>query len=155
MGVRRIQGRKEKKKSLTLIGIDPGSITGWAIFKNKVLVKCGHGPLEKAIEATVEHAKWAHVVIESPQYRKYSKASVDDLIRLALRSGELAGLYRSKDAIVELVVPTTWKGSVPKKIHQKRITAVLGNEERGCLEKNHNTMDAVGLGLWRLGRLRR
>ena len=59
------------------------------------------------------------------------------------------------------VYPSTWKGNVPKGIHHRRVWDALTEDERTLLgppegpSYDHNEYDAVGLGLWFLGRLRR
>ena len=62
---------------------------------------------------------------------------------------------------VKLVLPRTWKGNVPKRIHHPRIRAALSPDERDILQigldtapKGHHKeiLDAVGIGLWALGR---
>jgi hypothetical protein len=81
-----------------------------------------------------------------------NKGTPTALIELAFRLGELVGLYMRKVEVVELVTPAVWKGSVPKEICQSRILKKLEPEELSVLDKNHNAMDAVGIGLWKLGR---
>jgi hypothetical protein len=103
----------------------------------------------------VAEAKGAEAVVEEPEYRTGSRTPVRDLVQLALRAGVLVGLYRAWGSKVELVRPSRWKGSVPKEIHQRRIRAALEVEEHENLAQNHNAVDAVGLGLWKLGRLKR
>jgi hypothetical protein len=67
-------------------------------------------------------------------------------------------------ARAELVEPHKWKGSTPKNIHQPRILKCLDYANTRVLEdglegvavsKQHNVVDAVGLGLWRAGVLAR
>lgn len=55
------------------------------------------------------------------------------------------------------IAPSSWKGQVPKKIHAVRIVSVLGEDEIKAVKsiKNHNTIDAIGIGLFALRRLGR
>ena len=53
-----------------------------------------------------------------------------------------------------LVKPAEWKGQVPKKIMNERVLSKLSAQERAIVKDNHNAIDAVGLGLHVLGRLR-
>ena len=56
----------------------------------------------------------------------------------------------------EKYLPGQWKGNVPKKPHHKRILRVLDDEELGNMaDSNHDTLDAVGIGLFALGRTKR
>ncbi len=69
-------------------------------------------------------------------------------------AGQLAGWHG------ELVTPAQWKGAVPKEVHQPRILAALTAAEQGVLDAakvaptlKNNVVDAIGLGLWAVGRL--
>lgn len=55
------------------------------------------------------------------------------------------------------IAPSAWKGQVPKNIHRHRILKALKPVEKQAIVTidNHNTIDAVGIGLWVLGRLGR
>jgi hypothetical protein len=101
-----------------------------------------------------------HVITEMPRIYPGSgqqKGDLNDLLDLAASVGYVEGLYRGF-AVCERVFPGAWKGQVPKKIMTARILAKLSPEELACIErvgaKDHNTIDAVGIGLWKLGRLR-
>ncbi len=102
-------------------------------------------------------------IIEVPKvYPHSSKKSADgtehnvdpnDIVRLAYLAGVLA-------PGVETVTPQEWKKQVPKKIHNQRVLSRLNEKERYLIEDyncpahlKHNVIDAVGLGLWKLGRM--
>lgn len=145
-----------------LVSVDPGIYQGWARFVNGVLSSCGtgHPPIDRE-----DMALPTDVVIEKPEYRAHEKKNVrvDDLITLAVRVGRLAQQARRMN--VTLPTPTEWKGSVPKRIHQPRILEALTDAERDVVARgatrprakdlDSNVVDAVGLGLWKLGRLAR
>lgn len=141
-----------------LIAIDPGKTTGWAFFCQKKLVKCGvtkgSPPALPALGLTTFEA-----IIEKPQTYPMSPVDSNDLITLGILVGEWKEYLYRHGAKVELVLPTTWKGAVPKPIHGKRVLASLLKEEKAVLPKakkhDHNMIDAVGLGLWKLERTRR
>lgn len=153
---------------MNLITIDPGRDTGWAAFSNKSLVEARVIAKADLFEGTV-HAGWALpywmgllplVLIELPQH---VKAPVMDLITLAVGVGEYKRFYESQGCVVQTVWPTTWKHSVPKEIHNQRVLAALRDAELDLLPKrprskknsyDHNMLDAVGMGLWKVGRLR-
>jgi hypothetical protein len=101
--------------------------------------------------------KGSVLIGELPTYRGrqpgVNKATPTDLIKLAVILGEFLGLYRRKVDVVRLVTPAEWKGSVPKDICHSRIEDVLGPDEK--MPENHNARDAVGIGLFELGRYKR
>ncbi len=151
---------------MILVSIDPGVNTGWARFVHGALSTCGLGvpPI-----GGPGFPSATDVVIEKPQIYVGRKQKVDpnDLITLAILVGKYA--ERAKDSRVELVLPSKWKGQVPKPkrgepyIMEVRVMAVLTDEERERVERvarrpraqglNDNIVDAVGVGLWFLGRL--
>ena len=105
-------------------------------------------------------------------YPRGQTKNPNDVVELALNAGEWGGLYRQW-ADVEYVFPFQWKGSVPKSIHHTRVLAKLSEAERAVADqaisrgrsgvskslatpvpasKRHNVLDAIGLGLFRVGR---
>lgn len=101
-----------------------------------------------------------NLVIEVPQIywnsRKGGRAA--DLIELA----GVVGAVSSACPVLHRVhfLPKSWKGQTPKEVHNSRVLKKLSEEESGFLEPTaaslrHNMIDAVGLGLFRLGRLTR
>lgn len=133
-----------------LISIDPGkTTTGIARFKGEALVaaRLVRVPYQMQFIATDE------LVVEVPRVYPHSPVDPNDLIGLTLLAGFLAG-RTSPDALLWFVYPSDWKGQVPKKIHNKRTLAKLGKQEREILgeKSDHNVVDAVGIGLWAIGR---
>lgn len=155
-----------------LLAIDPGqrksrANLGWALFSN-----------DRLADATVEwssedlmvpgyypfHAENTPriAVIEAPRwYPREHRVDTNDLLDLSVLVGELKRHFAEREANVELVYPRTWKGTVPKDIHNKRVLAALSADELKLLPKrprardyDHNVLDAVGIGLWKLGRMR-
>lgn len=53
--------------------------------------------------------------------------------------------------------PSEWKGQVPKDVMNRRVLSKLNHEEQEAIirvgAKDHNTLDAIGIGLHYLGRL--
>ena len=136
-----------------LVAIDPGKSTGWAAFDAvKALYACGHTdgdrpvfPWQRGVVETL--------VIEIP-HTGPSKATVEDLLVLAFRAGLVAGIIGATQT--RTVRPQEWKGSVPKRIHHERVKALLWAPELALLAGHpHDTIDAIGLGLWALGRMGR
>jgi hypothetical protein len=142
----------------SLITIDPGATSGWACFEGETLVACGkhQGAL---VLPTLPLRGGVSAIIEKPMVYPGEKTDPQDLVTLAIRVGEWKQyIFHKYDSVAELVVPPTWKGSVPKEIHNRRTLSVLTESEQGRLPKtksgkpDHNMLDAVGLGLWKLGR---
>jgi hypothetical protein len=90
------------------------------------------------------------------------RARPADVIKLATRAGEAAGQYaRPYGVEPEYVEPHAWKGSVDKNTHHARIWAKLKPDEQAIVSaaargiapsKRHNILDAVGIGLFAVGR---
>jgi hypothetical protein len=141
----------------TLLAIDPGNVSGEASFENGKLYLAR--PLPFCDLFRPGYCADA-VVIEVPRHYPYNqKGDPNDLIDLAVRVGELKNHFTEKGATVQLVYPRTWKGTVPKVIHNKRVLRMLTKQEIDLLPKrprakdyDHNMLDAIGLGLWKLGR---
>ncbi len=81
------------------------------------------------------------------------KGDLNDLLNLAAVVGGHEKTFKNHVR----VFPAQWKGQVPKKIMNARVLSRLSPQERLRIEdsgsKTHNTIDAVGIGLYRLGRL--
>jgi hypothetical protein len=106
------------------------------------------------------------VVVEMPcWYPRKHKIDVNDLITIAVCVGWVEREYEDR-LPVERVIPRAWKGTVPKEVMSQRIYETLRPEERSLIplkrgrrastnatDHDHNLLDAVGLGLWKLGRL--
>jgi hypothetical protein len=143
---------------VNLLAIDPGRQAGWALFKSRKLA--GAGVWQSNI---VPKGKGLLdlVVVEAPRwYPREHRIDVNDLLDLSIAVGKIEGMMEERGVPVEIVYPRTWKGSVPKEIHNRRVLAALTPQELGLLPKrprardfDHNVIDAVGIGLWKLGRM--
>lgn len=148
----------------SVIGIDPGKRTGAAVFWQNDLWSAFYFDRSKAFdELPIVPFLPVIIIIEKPWIYPLGlgKGDPNDLIDLAIFAGEIAGWYRARLAGVEIVfvAPRTWKGTVPKAIHNERVLAALTADERKILPKHarakgfdHNMIDAVGLALWQLER---
>lgn len=144
-----------------LLAIDPGvHVFGWAFF-HKELTACG---LTTIAEPSWPWSMWLleRLVVEVPQVysQRHWKGDPNDLVDVALAAGIVIG--RTHAGAVLTTRPHEWKGNVPKAVHQLRVLALLDTSERDILDgcgvvrsKLHNVVDAVGLGLWALGRTAR
>jgi len=144
---------------MVLLSIDPGEDLGWSLFGSGRLLACGlNGP-------EVNGQAIDRVIIEKPMIYPGSrqKARPADVITLAIRAGEVGGMFKSQDIHVDYVEPHIWKGgSIPKDIMQARIFRRLDDREKAALDlagrgvapsKRHNIIDSIGIGLWGLRRL--
>lgn len=149
-----------------LVAVDPGtSVVCFATFEGGRLTLVSalrRESVEEMIGALrdlrTDGTGPGEVVVEVPQVYPSSRAkgNPNDLIRVALAAG---GAAVAVGGVVRLVRPHEWKGSVPKEIHNRRTLAKLDREEVEAFEGvdlppylRHNALDAVGIGLWRLGR---
>jgi hypothetical protein len=132
-----------------LMAIDPGAIAGVAIFDGDTLDSVRR----------VKHARsWVcdtavdKLVVETPVITR-STRNPASIITLAITAGILIGKVDAKK--LERVAPSTWKGSRPKDVDNRYTLRLLSELERyrmGVLISDHNVIDAVGIGLWALGR---
>lgn len=156
----------------TTLAIDPG-IRGcgvalfqgdslqWASYVKNPETK-GNGPNEckqmafAIISEIGRHASWIHrLVMEWPQIYTHGKGDNNDLLALAGVDAALASVACADEIIHYL--PRQWKGQLPKDVCNARIEKTLTPEELGHFGKfpqslRHNVLDAVGIGLFSLGR---
>lgn len=148
---------------MNLISI-PGNKTGWAVFANRALLSAGvdkKSDLFCAAGRGIILAQETLVLVELPRWYPHDHKDVNDLLDLCVLVGEVKRFYEAQSCVVELVFPRTWKGTQPKDVCGRRVLASLTPEEVALLPKrprakdfDNNMTDAVGLGLWKLGRLK-
>ncbi len=157
---------------MNLLSFDPGirkssPATGWAWFVSNRLAQAGRmsgsvytePPSEKPAALDLRPPL---VVIEQPRwYPAERDIDVNDLLDLSVLVGNIQAFYVLRGARVELVPPRSWKGNVRWDITCRRVVQALSEEERAVLPRrprakdyDHNVLDSVGLGLWKLGRYR-
>lgn len=97
--------------------------------------------------------------VEYPQQYDGAGHTADrgDISELTAVAGGLALVLRGYCAEVRTPKPREWKGQTPKEIHVARTARKLSAAEMATLEPcpeslRHNVLDAVGIGLWALGR---
>lgn len=108
-------------------------------------------------------------IVEGQEMYLGSRVRPQDLLHLALSAGIAAGVVRAAwaDTRIEIPKPQTWKGTIPKHIHQKRIMRSVGIQFEGGsnpakilrlpttdgfdgIKKAHliHVIDAIGLAVW-------
>lgn len=166
------------------LAVDPGIRgCGVALFDGPILIKAsyvknteteGNGPFQCSCMADeilsyavgsgdIDNKKQKiDIVVEWPQVYTKSKGDPNDLLALAgIGAALVTHVYDIRPGQVDEVIhylPREWKGQVPKTIHQTRIKKALAPEEIAKISAPksllHNVYDAVGLGLFRLGRMK-
>lgn len=93
------------------------------------------------------------LLLEYPRVaRQWSKGDPNDLVALAFTQGAMAAQVPAKE--VKAFEPQSWKGTVDADIVTERIKVKLTPaEQTKVYATDHNTYDAVGIGLWAVGRL--
>lgn len=145
--------------------VDPGKVAGWAQYTAKKLTACGIFSDWKYPQ--IWHSGYEQTfVMEIPRiYPHRSKGDPNDIVDLALTTGEIRGHFRAAGCHIIEAFPRTWKGQVPKEIHHARVLKQLADDELRLLNAearkisktnpngfDHNMLDAVALGLWFLRR---
>jgi len=171
-------------KSNLLVSIDPGyRYCGIAVFSDGRLTHAEHvdakvwdteaqqfastaSAVWEFLETTVGKAamETAELAIEYPQQYLHSPAPRESVQRLVGTVGAVLAQVQGKTGGLSVKVstykPREWKGQVPKDIMGKRIVARLSAQEVPIIpalpkSKLHNVVDAIGVGLYHLRRLRR
>lgn len=152
-----------------LFCIDPGKHHfGWAVFHGprRTLLEAGDWPTwEGGLEGLATCAigqPQVKVLCEYPQVYapRHSKGDPNDLLALAETIGALRYIFR-RAAVWETTSPHAWKGTVPKHVFLRRIQSRLDENEVKVITwadapalRVGDMIDAIGLGLWKLGRLK-
>lgn len=146
-----------------ILALDPGKTFGWALFDEAArrLVDCGvddhKSPKREVSTIYCPRNGELSVLIEKPH--KHGKVPLEDIIALAIRAGELGGQFSPSP--VRYIEPVEWKGNLPKEISHARIWAKLTPAEQNLVavaakgmapSKRHNMLDAIGIGLFGVGR---
>jgi hypothetical protein len=157
-------GREDEVRT-RLVSIDPSTRDlAWARWDGKTLVACGLYPFDKLWVA----GEWCRnvggdvLVVEEPMVYHGAKntkgADAEDLIQLA----KVVGACATFRGHVTFLKPANWKGQIPKDVCWMRSLKRLSVQEAAVYDaairqvgasKRHNVHDAIGLGLYYLGRL--
>ena len=90
--------------------------------------------------------------IEDPQFYRSKRKAHADLASLKKLIHSLE--YEGARPLLK-IKPVAWKGNVPKEVHHERLKKELSRSELKLVPEDHNVWDAVGLGLYALGRTQR
>lgn len=123
---------------------------------------CSRVMRDKVLAAMIARGDY-NVVMEMPQIynAKTSKANPNQLLPVAIVGGMIAATLATKQEIFAYT-PHEWIGNLPKSTkgdprespRGARIWATLNPAEKQISDgKNHDAFDAIGLGLYHLGRL--
>ena len=138
-----------------LLAIDSGASTGWALFDptTRQLTACGLKNVPTSWQVPI-----TRIVVERPHAGK-TRARAKDILTLAIRAGEVGGLLRYLSGVEpEYIEPGRWKGQLNKDISNRIVKAKLLPQEMILLEQvkpksaQHNVLDAIGIGLFFVGR---
>lgn len=141
-----------------LYAVDSGEHSGLACFDDGRLV---YAYRTSVIVPTAARVNFQAAVVEIPDRVKVNPKSI---IKLAVNAGRWLQTFgfACPTANVAAVEASAWKASTDPDVLAKRILACLTDEEcavipktRSALGYDHNVIDAIGLGLWRLGRMGR
>lgn len=159
---------------MLILAVDPGAGgTGWALLNSNDgrLVDYGtiHGRSKvwevKAVEILKDYKELlskkciGKAYIESPVFMRgyggYTTASTGDLVKLAMLCGALYFLT-AECVPTKLVVPSKWKGQLPKKVCNYRVLRILQQQSTysPLARISNHALDAIGLGFWSLGRFK-
>ena len=155
--------------------VDPGLITGWALFTDKVFSACDRinsrrleDPMLKAtyiadgVRAVLQKYQPAACFLEGVDMRggrgNYSAIMRGDLTRLAYLVGSLQSVAASANCDAYIVSPL-WKGNLPKAAMQMQVKLMCPDIITTTIREHE--MDAVAMGVfkyadrwiknWRLG----
>lgn len=144
-----------------LLTVDPGKHSfGWARFDGDTLMACGMAVIDE-VEGMFGDLSGEDAIVEKPQIYTHDKMRGDpnDLIDVAITAGAVGGVLSRKGAHVAYLRPHRWKGSRPKNVDNAYTLERMRPHEKFLLErcgvtkhKRHNVVDAIGIGLWKLGR---
>jgi hypothetical protein len=169
----------EVQPGMRWMSFDPGlECCGLAFWKGRILVGAGYtsrikggqqsGPMVWALHATAalgESLDIGGLVVERMRVYPGSRVNPAGTLQCASVAGALAGALAMRQGVhcptppmVE-VLAADWKGRHDKKQTAEAVVRSLKPREAGHVTwdcpkgKRHNMVDAVGLGLWFLGRL--
>ena len=133
----------------------PPTKTGLIISKNDLWTNQVDRQIDE-LEYSLRHFSIDIVYCEFPSFMQSNKGMVaarsGALLKLTYMVGEIHSLFRKhRRTICKLIPVAVWKGQLPKSVVIQRITKILG--KKNCRFFRDDIWDAVGMGLWKMGRL--
>jgi len=145
----------------SVLAIDPGAKTGWALSRDQTIVAAGLVRLDKGDRMRV-FADLAEVWCELPCWQRGdTPARINDLFVTARRAGALV-VQACPDIdpeTVHWISPHLWKHSVDKALHNSRVLKRMTDQEKALIGDVpvalvNNVLDAIGLNMYATGRYR-
>jgi hypothetical protein len=153
--------------------VDPGiNVCGVAVFDGDELIKaclvvnpCKVRYADPLVRVrAMASAVWGAfngpdaIILERPQLGTYGPARQKDLVLLCEVNACILGMMGVPD--VQSVTPHEWKKSLDGDVMTERIKERLTDQDWTRVEDpgksvEHNMFDAIGIGLWKFGRLNR
>lgn len=143
-----------------ITAFDSGTYTGWAQCLDGKIIGCGLILVQqnRPMRDLPPTLTGGVVFIEKPVHRRQGKTvDPNNLITLGIKVGRLQETYLVFGNDVKLIVPTDWKGSVPKEIQNARDENALNVSEALTVGRamhevadsyRNNVWDAIGIALW-------
>ncbi len=152
------------------IAVDPGKRSaGVSVFNNGLLEDMAFIRADGPIEVIAGVLSWFGssqgldwVCTEGQQVYGRGVGNPNDLLPLSFVCGGIQSVFDVQKRFMPL--PRQWKGSVPKEIFARRIMLELTPEELKIFDEKkkdipksllHNVVDAIGLGLYAVGRMKK
>lgn len=152
------------------LSIDPGMSMGIVCWRGSTIqlaerFKCRRGASTQERVATsstsllevLNQYKPELVVIEQPEFFMSNKgigaAARGSLESVCYIFGGLVAVASLSGCLVRTVTPKLWKGNTPKQVMLNFIASKLTDEWAEKTRKFPDIGDAIGLGLWNLGRI--
>lgn len=93
------------------------------------------------VESLPVNLENTHVFIEGQEIKQAQGTRINkqNIVELANMAGAIMGALAMKGAIVHLVKPFDWKGTIKKQVHQRRICKAMGwgyNDHSGYVSPN-------------------
>ncbi len=136
------------------LAIDPGAVTGWALYESRALTACG-----VCAPPGLQWGKIDRVLAEMPQKYPHDNVDPNRLLVLARNLGLVVGPLQLAGARIAYVKPAEWKDQEPKPVCHARLwkaltpaaQAIVAACGRGIQAKPLlDMLDAVALGQYAL-----
>lgn len=158
---------------MRILAIDPGLRNmGWAVLETANLLQYGlikaqsaHKDepwVKRALRASGEVGglidEWrperlaCEMPVELQSYKGRAALASGAVRKLAFLVGVIGGLARARGINFTIYEPMQWKGNVPKEITRKR---VLRRYPDVPPDTDHNIIDAIGIGMHHIEKIRR